>query len=514
MSTDSTPRPNILLITSDQQHYSTLGAVNDRIRTPALDRLCSEGTRFDRAYCPNPTCTPTRASIITGMYPSVHGAWSLGTKLYEDVPVIGDALGEAGYLTSLIGKAHFQPLASVAGAESIECQPTLRDLDFWRKFHGPWYGFQHVETARMHTDESHVGQHYAIWMAENGLPDWADYFQPWPPDKSRPRSRYYNSQTRAWSLPEEFHYSKWTADRTIAQIERAAEEAQPMFCWSSFHDPHPAYVVPEPWASMYDPADMVPGALTAGEHDKNPAHFAMTQEVKPDFRSYFPGDGAIHGGRSHLHDREELKKDMAAYYGMVSLMDHHIGRILDALDRTGLTANTLVVFTTDHGHFLGQHGLTAKAIHHYEDLLRVPFIVRWPGRVAAGAVSTAIQNLVDLAPTFLAAAALEVPGWMAGARNELPNWCEGEPIRTYSITENHHGTYKCHMRSYVNERYKITVHRTGDDGELFDLQDDPIEVNNLWHDPAAAALKSDMLHQFHQAILRDEPMRMPRIAGA
>ena len=81
-------RPNILLISSDQQHYSTIGAVNDRIKTPAIDRLCSEGMRFDRAYCPNPTCTPSRASIITGMYPSQHGAWSLGTKLYEDVPVV------------------------------------------------------------------------------------------------------------------------------------------------------------------------------------------------------------------------------------------------------------------------------------------------------------------------------------------------------------------------------------------------------------------------------------------
>lgn len=109
-------RPNILLITSDQQHYSTLGSVNDRIKTPALDRLCSEGVRFDRAYCPNPTCTPSRASIITGMYPSQHGAWALGTKLFEDVPRITDMLKQAGYFTALIGKAHFQPLASQPGA--------------------------------------------------------------------------------------------------------------------------------------------------------------------------------------------------------------------------------------------------------------------------------------------------------------------------------------------------------------------------------------------------------------
>ena len=113
-------RPNILLITSDQQHYSTLGAVNDRIRTPALDRLCNEGVRFDRSYCPNPTCTPTRASIITGRMPAEHGAWTLGTKLFEDVPTVGDMLREDGYFTALIGKAHFQPLASRPGMESLE----------------------------------------------------------------------------------------------------------------------------------------------------------------------------------------------------------------------------------------------------------------------------------------------------------------------------------------------------------------------------------------------------------
>ena len=157
-------RPNILLITSDQQHYSTLGAVNDRIQTPALDRLCDEGVRFDRAYCPNPTCTPSRASIITGMYPSQHGAWALGTKLFEDVPVITDTFRKAGYSTSLVGKAHFQPLASEPGAESIECLPLIRDLDYWRGFHGPFYGFEHIETARMHGSEHLVGQHYAIWL--------------------------------------------------------------------------------------------------------------------------------------------------------------------------------------------------------------------------------------------------------------------------------------------------------------------------------------------------------------
>ena len=505
-------RPNILLITSDQQHFSTMGSVNDRIRTPALDRLCAEGVRFDRAYCPNPTCTPTRASIITGMYPSQHGAWTLGTKLFEDVPTVGDMLMRAGYFTTLIGKAHFQQTRTRYGAESIESQGIVRDLDFWREFRGPWYGFEHVEMARMHACEAHVGQHYAIWMEDNGLKNWTDYFEDWPPNPEKAR-RLHSS--RSWALPQEFHYTHWTGERTIAQLERAAAGDRPFFAWASFHDPHPDYLCSEPWASMYDPADMVPGKLTEGEHDKNPIHFRKTQEQDNEWWAEARRKEGfhIHGGQPHLHDREELKKNMAIYYGMVSFMDREIGRILEALDRLGQAENTIVIFTTDHGHFLGQHGLITKALHHYEDLLRVPFVVRYPGRTPEGKTSEAIQNLVDLAPTFLAAAGVDIPGAMTGL-NQLPTWTGGEPARTWSITENHHGTRSFHMRTYINQRYKITVHRDGDEGELFDLREDPGEVNNLWGDAEAQGLKCELLHEFMQATLVSEPMRMPRVASA
>ncbi|NQT88959.1 sulfatase-like hydrolase/transferase, partial [bacterium] len=446
----SDTQPNILFLCSDQHHHTCLGAVNDRIQTPALDRLCNEGVRFERAYCTNPTCTPCRASMITGMYPSQHQAWSLGTKLFEDVPTVGDHLQHAGYATALIGKAHFQPLASKPGMESLECQPTLRDLDFWRTFHGPWYGFEHVEVARNHTWESHAGQHYGIWMEERGLPNWRDHFAKFPREKDD-QARLHSQ--RHWELPEPFHYTRWTGERARAFIERAVTADRPFFAMVNFHDPHPPYSVSEPWASMYDPDEMVPGELTPGEHDRNPIHFRMTQEEHPKFREMFWEDQGIHGAHSHLHDREELKKDMAVYYGMVSFFDDEIGKILDDLDRLGVADNTLVVFTTDHGHFLGQHGLTAKAIHHYEDLIRIPFIVRWPGRTPAGEVSQAIQNTVDLSPTFLAAAGLDVPGIMTGA-NQLDTWTGGDPARSWSITENRHTLTNFHMHSYVNQRYK------------------------------------------------------------
>ncbi len=504
-------RPNILLITSDQHHFSALGAVNPKIKTPALDRLCKEGVRFERAYCSNPTCTPARASIITGMWPSQHGAWSLGTKLFEDVPTLGGHLGSAGYRTALVGKAHFQPLASRPGMESLEAQPTLRDLEFWRKFNGPWYGFEHVETARMHCCESHAGGHYALWLEEKGLSNWREYFEDFPPDDAKRESLL---STRSWKLPEDFHYSAWTGERTIAQIRASVEEERPFFIWSSFHDPHPPYLVPEPWASMYDPSDMEPGSLAPGEHERNPEHFRQTQRPGGAYwKEATKGEGAVHGGHPHLHDRESLKRDMAVYYGMTSFMDKHIGRILDELDRLGLADDTIVVFTTDHGHFLGQHGLIAKAIHHYEDLIRIPYLVRWPGKAPAGAVSQAIQNLVDLAPSFLSAAGLEIPGAMTGA-DQLACWQGGPEPRPFSIVENHHGNRRFHMRTYISRRHKITVYRNGDEGELFDLEADPGELRNLWDDPGSAPLKCRLLHEFMQATLKTEPERMPRIAGA
>lgn len=516
------PRPNILLITSDQHHHRVMGPTEPRLKTPALDRLCREGIRFERAYCSNPTCTPARASIITGMYPSQHGAWSLGTKLFEDVPTVGDALRASGYFTGIVGKAHFHPLSGKPGMESIECHPTLRDLDFWRKFRGPWYGFDHVETARMHTCEHLVGGHYALWMEEKGFTDWRDYFDDAPSQKpgsdgwssSNPEKSRKLRASRQWALPQQFHYTTWTGERTIAQIRQSVQEKRPFFIWSSFHDPHPSYLVPEPWATMYDPRDMEPGRLVDGEHDRNPEHFRKTQEHDENYwKRMCEGEGAVHGGHSHLRNPEELKKDIACYYGMVSFMDEHIGRILNALDQFRVADNTLVVFTTDHGHFLGQHGLTAKAIHHYEDLIRIPFIVRWPGKAPAGQVSQALQNLVDLTPSFLGAAGLERQGGITGV-NQLPAWCGGAAARTWSVTENHHGYNRFHMRTYVNQRYKITVYRTGEDGELFDLEQDPGEICNLWNEPSALPLRCRLLHEFMQATLQMEPERMPRIAMA
>ena len=504
----TTAKPNILLITSDQQHWFTLGHDNPRIHTPSLDRLAAMGTQFDRAYCPNPVCTPSRSSILTGQYPSLHGAWTIGVKLAEDVPTVGDSLRANGYHTTLIGKAHFQPLASTPEQTSLECQPTLRDLDFWRGFAGPWYGFDHIEVARNHADEALVGQHYAIWMEDKGLANWQQYFVKWPAEPADP-IRY-----GAWDLPEEFHYTTWTAERTIAAIERDVTAGTPFFTWSSFHDPHPPYLVPEPWASMYDPADMDPGTLLPGELDLMPEHHRLTQVERGDFSRWMDDNGhANHGFHDHRVSDAQLRQDMAIYYGMISFMDQQIGRILDRLEDLGMLERTLIVFTTDHGHFLGQHGLTAKGAFHYEDLIRLPFLVAGPG-VPAGRRTNAIQSLVDLAPTFLEASGIPIPGIMQGV-SQLDVW-QGRAgsARDWAIVENRHQPTRLTVRTYVEQQYKATIYRNGDAGELFDLANDPDERCNRWDDPAYAAIRSGLLHRWLQAELAREPTRYPRIAHA
>lgn len=530
MQTQSYSPPNILLITSDQQHFSTLGSVNGAIRTPALDRLAARGVRFDRAYCPNPTCTPTRASILTGLYPSSHGAYTLGTKLDERVRTVGEHLREKGYASSLIGKAHFQPLRNTPDCPSIESYPILRDLDYWRSYNGrgtPWYGFDHVETCRNHTDESHVGQHYAIWMEEKGLKNWRDYFQPWALDPTGHRAsplvprdpEVGGAGFRAyepWQLPQEMHYTAWTGERTIAAIERAHDANRPFFIWSSYHDPHPPYAVPDPWFSMYRPDDMEDqvGRFVEGEFDRMPPPHQWTRTGDGSKLSWMNEDGrGSHGCHPHLHDREQLKKMCAVYFGMISFIDQWIGRTLDRLEQLGQLENTLVVFTSDHGHFIGQHGLIAKGPFHYEDVIRVPLIVSMPGTIPSGRVSSSIQSLVDLAPTFLEVAGLPRRLDMQG-KSMLPGWTSGSPGRDHAIVENHHNGKAVHLRTVVTDRYKLTLWRGHGWGELFDLHADPQELRNLFDDPSARDVRDAMLRKFIDADLERENAPQPRVSGA
>lgn len=503
----TTQKPNILLITSDQQHWMCMGYNNPEIKTPNLDRLAARGMIFDRAYCPNPTCTPTRASILTGMYPSQHGAYTLGTKLDESVPTVNDAWHEAGYQSALIGKAHFQPLQETEDYPSLESYPILQDLEFWKSYDGPFYGFDRFELARNHTDEGHVGQHYAIWMEEKGFKDWRKCYQK-PGGTS---GRQYGE----WNIPEEYHYNTWISERTNAIIEDYAQSDTPFFVWSSYFDPHPPYIVPKPWADMYDPDSLTLPEGKEGEHDANTLFHKITQMEKPNLADYgLAGAKWMHGVQSHLRSDANKRKDMAIYYGMVSCMDHYIGKTLDKLDELGITDNTLIVFTTDHGHYFGQHNLIAKGPFHYEDGVKVPMIASWPGHVPEGTRSDALQSLVDLPVSFLAAAGVSKPQKMTGL-DQTEVWTgQKDKLRDWCIVENNHEPGYCEHKTYIETDYKLTVFRTFEDGELYDLKNDPGEFENRFDDPEYASIKAKLLQKFLQAEMAKEVLPMPRIAPA
>ena len=500
-------RPNILLITSDQQHYDTIGAFNPELSTPNLDRLAREGTTFQRAYCPNPTCTPARSSIITGTYPSQHGAWTLGTKLSENQHTVGDVFVENGYRTALVGKAHFQPTRTSDEHPSLESMPLLQDIEFWKSYNQPFYGFEKIELLRNHTNEYLVGQHYVAWLEEKGFHDWKQYYMA-PTGTMDPEIQYN------WGIPEEYHYNTFIAEKTTELLETYQQQGENFFLWASFPDPHPPYLVPEPWASMYDPDQLNIPEAVPGEHDKNPPHFKKTQEENPDFSDLEETGWGIHGYHSHLLPEDDRKKLVANYYGMISFMDKYIGKILDKLDEIGIAEDTIVVFTTDHGHFFGQHGLQYKGGFHYEDLIKLPFIVRYPGKVPAQKESHALQSLVDLAPTFLSLANIPIPPQMSG-EDQKAVW-EGtqEKVRDHILCEFRHEPTTIHQKTYVDERYKITIYYRQTYGEIFDLQEDPKELNNLWDHPNYQELKKELLLKYAWAELHKEQMPMPRISHA
>ncbi|HJN14105.1 MAG TPA: sulfatase-like hydrolase/transferase, partial [Armatimonadota bacterium] len=297
-------------------------------------------------------------------------------------------------------------------------------------------------------------------------------------------------------------------------LEQSAQADESFLLYSSFFDPHPGYLVPEPYDTMYDPDSLTMPSLVPGEHDNNPPHFQLTQEQKPDFSPWRVSGQGLHGFQSHLHDEKTMRKNVAVYYGMVTLMDKYIGAILDKLDDLGLADNTLVLFSTDHGHLFGQHGMIAKGAFHYDDLIRVPYVVRYPGKVAAGERSDALQSLVDLSPSFLSTMGIDVPRAMTGV-DQTPVWFGGEETaRDHCIVENRHEPDTIHVKTLVTQRHKLTVYYRQDYGELFDLEADPNEVNNLWNDPASQDLKNDLTRELLFAEMGKEPVWMPRVHGA
>jgi arylsulfatase A-like enzyme len=503
---------NVLLVTTDQQRADTIGAYGSPLgATPALDRLAVEGVRFDACRTQNPYCQPSRATILTGRYPSRHGVHSNGVDFPQEevATTVAAIFGAAGWRTAFRGKAHFAstyPRVPTGAIESVEGSAAV--AEGWR---GPYMGFADVElvlfghhidpdcrNAPAHWGPPPRGLHYARFLFRDGREAGTRRLRLMgEPAALRPPTA---PETWASALPEEDHPTTYVADRTVAFL-REVDRGRPWFCWASFTDPHHPMDPPAPWCDRYRPEDMTVPERRPGELERKPfLHRLWTQGLPPPMQWANPG-----GAR--LSDRE-LATMMAGYYGMVAQLDHAIGRILATLAETGQEDDTLVIATTDHGELLGDHQMLFKGPLHYDGLLRVPLIVRGPGVVAGGAVRAPV-GLIDLVPTMLELAGLPIPEHVEG-RSLRPFLRGGEEPREWVLTENDHEMQMTlHLRTLTTARYVITRYeQTPETGELYDRAVDPGEFENRWDDPDYRALRGELLALLAE-VVNPDPRRLP-----
>ncbi len=486
-----TRKPNILLITSDQQRGDCYGFEGRKVRTPHLDMMAGEGTRFSACITPNVVCQPSRASILTGLLPRTHGVWDNGIDLDEDVGNAGFAgtFAKAGYRTGFIGKAHFSTFHTFKPTGRPECRSSSQD--FGADWTGPYMGFQHVDMMiaghnMFLPQKPPEGLQYEAWYHKDGRGEMLNklFSTKLPPDVGA-------AQTWNSALPPAFHNSTWIGDRTIDFIRDNKDK--PWIAWASFPDPHHPFDAPAPWSYMHHPDDVdLPEHRTLDLERRPWWHKASLEGVPqladPELQAF-----RARQSRTPVQTDLQLRHLIANYYGMISLIDHNVGRILLSLERYGLDRDTLVIFTTDHGDWLGDHGLLLKGPIHYEGLLRIGFIVRGPG-VPKGKIVPHPVSTLDLASTFYDYASVS-PGRDLHSRSLRP-LIEGEGTRDFAYNEWDLHPSRCgvalKLRTVRTRTHKLTLELDSGAGELYDLANDPKEMDNRFGDPGAAKVQREL----------------------
>lgn len=470
--------PNILWYCSDQQRFDTIGALgNPHVHTPNLDRFVAEGVAFTHAYCQSPICTPSRASFLTGRYPSTVGVNGNGNASFPpDETLVTRRLADRGYDCGLVGKLHLA--AAYNGRESR--------VDDGYRF------FQYSHAPR---DDWTRGHDYANWLRGRGE-DAARLLAL----RSEPHDVLEPTPDRDNVSPH-LHQTTWCTEQAIGFV--SDRQDRPWMLSVNPYDPHPPYNPPWEYYKRFDVAAL-PGPRFRESDLTHQARLAgadfQTAPMRPDDL-----DGA--GGR----------KAQTLYYAMIEQIDEQFGRILDALDRTGQREKTVVIFTSDHGEALGDHGLAHKGCRFFDGLTRVPCVWSWPGHFASGLQSDALVGLLDIAPTLLELADLPVPDRMQG-RSLLP-------ILTGAAPPDHHRDFvRCEFYNaidtpnrtfatmYRDRRWKLIVYHNLGLGELYDMERDPDEFVSLWDDPAYQAIKSDLLVKSFDATVHAMDDSPPRIA--
>ncbi len=431
------PRPNVLYIMSDQHRWDFLTALGDPlIRTPNLDRLAREGVHFDAAYCQAPLCVPSRMSEITGRYVHSHGALSNAYALPETERTIGHHFKDHGYSTGAIGKMHFVDEDQQHGFDYI-----VGAEDYFEAT-----GKDFKPTSAVPAQTAAVNrrgrQAQAGGKANSGLAAQTD------------------EQT----------YEHFLADRFIAWLEE--KPTQPFCLWLSFHAPHPPYLTPDVYYKLYEGQVKVP-------------------EQPPDTVFLPPG------GRGRDAPEEQQLRMIAAYMGRITSADTQVGRVLAALEKAGLTGNTIISYTADHGDMMGERHRYGKGVM-YDSSARIPLIFRYPKALPQGVRRHEVVEHVDLYPTFCDLAGLPTPNTVQG-RSLLP-LMKGKSADWPNTAFSELGE-KVLVRQ---EQYKLTFY-SGQAKELYDIEKDPREWDNLIGKPGSDAIATRLTQLRDQWMARTQP---------
>ena len=460
-------QPNILWYCTDQQRFDTIGALgNHFVCTPVIDQLVSQGTAFTHTYCQSPICTPSRASFMSGLYPSrVHNTRNGNESFPDWPPVISKLIANVGYDCGMIGKFHLQ-------SSGKRTEPRIDDgFNYWKFSHAP-------------RDDWEEGHDYADWVKEKG----------------GNLNELRESEDR---VPTELHQTTWASDRSIEFIKQ--ERQSPWLLNVNIYDPHPPFIPPKSYADQFDPDEM------PGPHFQESDLEAQAALAKCDFQDEI-----------RTPEEHEAKLAQARYYAMIAQIDDQFGRILRALDETGQRDNTVIIFTSDHGESLGDHGLMYKGCRFYEGLVRVPLIFSWPSKFLQNQRSDSLFEMMDLSATLLELAGVSLPGYFQG-KSLLPI-LEGksdesghrEFVRSeyFDALDPHFtggdGTYATMYRTHS---HKLCVYHGKGVGELFDMKKDPWEHHNLWDDTQSAEIKNQLLAEsFDAHVLLTTDVGSKRIA--
>ena len=482
-------RPNILWYSTDQQRFDTISALgNSHINTPTLDSLVANGTAFTRAYCQSPICTPSRSSFLTGMYPSrIHNTRNGNESFPEWPPLVTKMISDSGYECGMIGKFHLQ-----SSGKRIE--PRVDDgYSYWKFSHAP-------------RDDWKEGHDYADWVKHNG--------------ESLDDLRLSKS-----GIPIKLHQTKWASDMAIDFITQ--KRSQPWMLNINVYDPHPPFIPAREYTDLYNPKDM------PGPYFRESDLEQQEQLARIDFQ-----------GEVKRPEERDIKRIQAFYYAMISQVDDQLARIIDKLNEIGQLENTLIVFTTDHGETLGDHGLLEKGCRFYEGLTRVPLIFSWPAGLKKNIKSNALVELMDIAPTLLEITGIEVPEYMQGKslmpiltghsaddkhrefvrceyfdaiESQLTNEASGPLGRVFTGGREEPDQYKDGIGTFAtmfrNEEYKLIIYHGHNTGELYNLKHDPWEFNNLWDDPQHQDIKNNLIQEsFDNHVLTTTDVGSRRIA--